>query len=55
MNKVYETPEIIITRFQVNRNVMVELETGNMGPGDGWNAGVDDGSGGEYDNPDLEF
>lgn len=55
MNKVYETPEIIITKFQVNRNVMVELETGNMGSGDHWKAGIDDISDSDYDNPELEI
>lgn len=50
MRKLYETPEITVTKFDVRKNVMLEFETGNEGPGDGWNAGVDgpsdpDGSG----------
>ena len=40
MRKLYETPEILITRFDVNKRVMVELETGNQKPGDIWDAGV---------------
>lgn len=55
MSKLYETPEITVTKFHVKRNVMVEYDTGNEGPGNGWNAGVDDTSDGDYDNPDLEL
>lgn len=54
MRKLYETPEILITKFDVNKRVMVELETGNEKPGDGWNAGVDMVSN-TYDNPDLDL
>lgn len=54
MRKLYETPEILVTKFDVNKRVMVELETGNEKPGDKWNAGVDIISG-NYDNPDLDL
>lgn len=53
MNKLYETPEITITKFDVSKDVMAG---GNEGGGDGWNAG---GEGAEsettYDNPDLDL
>lgn len=42
MRKLYETPEITVTKFDIKRNVMLEFATGNEGPGDGWNAGIDD-------------
>lgn len=54
MRKLYETPEILVTKFDVNKRVMVELETGNEKPGDGWNAGVNMASK-NYDNPDLDL
>lgn len=53
MNKLYETPEITITKFDVSKDVMAG---GNEGGGDEWNAG---GEGAEsqttYDNPDFDF
>ena len=54
MRKLYETPEILVTKFDVNKRGMLELETGNEKPGDKWNAGVDIISG-NYDNPDLDL
>ena len=56
MSKTYETPEIMVTRFDVNRNVMttVEMESSNQKPGDGWNSGIDRESE-TYDNPDLDL
>lgn len=54
MRKLYETPEILVTKFDVNKRVMVELETGNEKPGDRWNAGVDIISG-NYVPPGLRF
>ena len=54
MRKLYETPEILVTKFDVNKRVMVELETGNEKPGDRWNAGVDIISG-NYVPPDLDL
>ena len=54
MRKLYETPEILVTKFDVNKRVMLELETGNEKPGDKWNTGVDIISG-NYDNPDLDL
>ena len=54
MRKLYETPEILVTKLDVNKRVMVELETGNEKPGDRWNAGVDIISG-NYVPPDLDL
>ena len=54
MRKLYETPEILVTKFDVNKRVMVELETGNEKPADRWNAGVDIISG-NYVPPDLDL
>lgn len=54
MRRLYKTPEILVTKFDVNKRVMVELETGNEKPGDRWNAGVDIISG-NYVPPDLDL
>ena len=55
MIKIYETPEIMVTRFDVNVNVMaaLDMETSNEGPGDGWNAGIGEQSAPDPGNTDL--
>ena len=56
MSKTYETPEIMVTRYDVNRSVMttVEMDSENQKPGDGWNSGIGRESE-TYDNPDLDL
>lgn len=48
MKKIYETPEIMVTRFDLEKSIM---EGAGEGPGDGWNAGVS--SSGTGNSPDL--
>lgn len=55
MRFLYATPEITITRFDVSRFVMMDMETesNNEKPGDGWNAGIDGISDPDFDPGDL--
>lgn len=55
MRFLYATPEITITRFDVSRFVMMDMETEskNEKPGDGWNAGIDGISNPDFDPGDL--
>lgn len=52
MRKIFETPEIMVTKFDIDRSIM---ESDNQGPGDGWNSGLEDESQPDYDNPDLDL
>ena len=56
MNKLYETPEILVTRFDIDRTIMAD--GGNLDPKETWEAGLGGGAESEtttYDNPDLDL
>ena len=53
MRKIYETPDIVVTKFDIDRSIM---ETDNQGDGDHWNAGIPQNPESEtstWDNPDI--
>lgn len=55
MRKIYETPEIMVTRFDLEISVMDGTGNDNEGPGDGWNAGIESSGGNSDELPLFNF